>query len=112
MDVTNGNLDRLERLGKIVQTYGTALLLALFVSLYSGWVPSPMLAAVQATTRSVETHDARVAGVILARGASDRQLAETLKLLTLQLKQQTRVLQVIGCSNVKDADLRRTCLIE
>jgi len=110
MNTTNGALDRLERFGKIVQAYATSLLLAFFVALYAGWIPSPMLTAIQATAGNLETHDKRVASVITIRSEGDRQLAETLRVLTTQLKQQTMVLQLIGCANVKDADLRRKCL--
>lgn len=108
--VTNGLLDRIERLGKIVQTYSLPLTLVLFVALYAGWVPSPMLAAVQLTATNLAEHDKKVASVSMIRSENERQLAETLKLLTGQLKQQTVVLQLIGCANVKDADLRRKCL--
>ena len=101
--VANGTLDRLERLGRIMFNFGGPLLLLYFIALYSGWIPSPLLARAESIERVLVKHDAQVSGIVAQR-------TEETRLLTLALNRVADVLKMIDCGEIPDRALRERCL--
>ena len=108
----NGQLDRIERLGRIISAFGVPLMLLVFVGWYAGWVPSPLLRTAESIAKTLESHDGRVGEVIQRRAVADKDLAEAFKLFGEQLRRQTNVLKLSVCANLRDPDVRAACLRE
>ena len=108
----NGQLDRIERLGRIISAFGVPLMLLVFVGWYAGWVPSPLLRTAESIAKTLESHDGRVGEVIQRRAVADKDLAEAFKMFGEQLRRQTNVLKLSVCANLRDPDVRAACLRE
>lgn len=109
-DELNGQLDRLERLGRLISAFGVPLMLLVFVGWYSGWVPSPLLRATESIAGTLKNHDERVGAIIQERAAADRRLADSLVTLSEQIRRQTNTLRVLACASIREADVRAACL--
>ena len=108
----NGQLDRIERLGRIISAFGVPLMLLVFVGWYAGWVPSPLLRTAESIAKTLEIHDGRVGEVIQRRAVADERLADAFKMFGEQLRRQTNVLKLSVCANLRDPDVRAACLRE
>ena len=101
--LTNGTLDRLERLGRLINAFGFPLIAVAIIAMFFGWMPSPMLAAASRLEISLATHDAWLQQAVQRRAAESEQLSRALERLT-------DVLKMIDCGDIKDPALRNRCL--
>lgn len=103
-DLANGRtLDSLERLGRILNLFGVPLLGVLFITVYFGWLPSPLLARAESIERVLVKHDQQVAGIIVQRTQETHMLSEA-------LNRVADILKMIDCGDITDARLRDRCL--
>jgi hypothetical protein len=100
--VTAVNLDQLERAGRIVNAVGVPLMLVLFIAVYFGWMPNPMMSAILGNRHILETR--LTVDEKLVRDA-ERTLAE----LRDTIRRLTEVLKFVDCGEIKDLDLRKQC---
>jgi len=101
--LTDGTLERAERLGRLLSAFGLPLLALVFLAVLMGWLPSPLLTEVQGVQATLATHDRRVERVIAERTEEARQMIAILGRLT-------DVLKMIDCGDIMDRALRERCL--
>ena len=99
----NGRLEGLERLGRLISAFGVPLILVLFIAVYFGWLPSPLLARAESIERLLVKHDQQVGGIIAQR-------TEETRLLTAALHRIADVVKMIDCADITDRALRDRCL--
>jgi hypothetical protein len=108
--VVGENLDKLEHLGRIVNTVGVPLLLVFFIAVSIGWIDSPLHKAIRRNTelnhQILEGQEVHHRKTLEMEATRTRELQEA----AIIIKRLTELLKMIDCAEIQDKQLRERCL--
>lgn len=105
--VVNGWAERLRAVREFVNSPGGVAIsvLAFFLAMLAGWIPSPMmmiLAELQEHRRDAEI-------VVTRNVLQQAELVRVLRSLTMEIGERNRRDRLIECGRFQDSELRRLC---
>ena len=103
-------INRLDLLGRVVNSVGVPLLLVFIMAVYFGYIRSPLDDKVNRNEQTLERLETTMKEHQDFADSAIKELNENYKNYTAMLERLIGVIKMIDCGEIPDAELRQRCL--